>query len=490
MAVGIGVTMAVLLNYVLAASLVGTVSASLLLALFCMVQNQSEHLKFNMLFYSVLLPYFGCVFSPFIQLDVFRKDASAEIISSIKSKFEAVDVTDLAVPLCGKASPNIFKILFCIWLFVTLILIFKTALSHFSYLKAIDRSAAFMFKIGRVNVYSVNAGISPIITHVFNTAVYLPKERYSENELRMVIAHEMTHFSHNDVIKRMLISVLSCINWFNPLFQIILKRLLLQMEYSCDEAVTKNMSFEQRKQYGYMLLQTKGLFTKQSPFGVGLGSSADDLKRRIGIFMNKNRAAKRSAKIVSVVCFSVVSALALCISAFALTQKNVGNSTIKGNVVGTMIPQEPINGFSELSEVGEKISSSAVKASVEAIPTDRMYSVAALNNRVSDLAYVNGEVIVITDEGGEKYFFEENRSAVINVEADFSAEYSYDAVTGERLSVGYIFDGTAYELFSGRVKGDGLAVEFTANQTGEYLFYICNLSAGMQNYSNVQISVL
>lgn len=485
--------MAVILNCVLVSSVISTLSAFLLLLLFRTVQNQSEHFKFDLLFGVILLPYAGAVFFPFFQLDFFPKGVLSETSTDDLTVFTAVPKTAFDSPLYTKTLPNISEMLFCIWLFIALILLFKTFVYHFCYMKSLKHSAKFMLKRGYVSVYSVNAAVSPHIANVFKPEVYLPAGRYSETELEMVLAHEITHFLHNDVIKRMVISILSCINWFNPLLQIVLKQLSRQMEYSCDEAVTRDMSFEQRKQYGYMLLQTKSLFAKQPPFGVGLGSSADDLKRRIGIFMNKKRAAKRSAKIVSVVFFSIISALALCISAFALTQKNntvVGNSTIQGNVVGTPIPQEPINGFSELSKIGEKISSSVVKASEEVIPTDSMYSVSALNNRVSDLSYGNGEVIVITNEGGEKYLFEENRSAVISVEADFSAKYSSDAETGELMSVGYIFDGVAYELFDGKIFGDGLSVEFMADQTGEYVFYICNFCAGIQNYKNIQISIL
>lgn len=473
--------MAFLLECVIVSSFAATFSASLLLLLFCVIRKQSERYKFNTLFCSVILPYAGCAFFPFIQLSGFHKSGAAEIITDIKSEYLAVTVTDFAVSL-NENAVAVSDMLFYLWLTVTLILIIKTAICHYRYLKFVNRLAALKFKTRHISVYSVDARIPPFITHVFNPAIYLPEDTYSENEIKMVLFHEITHFSHNDVVKRILISVLSCINWFNPLMQIILKRLILQMEYYCDEAVTKNMSFEQRKYYGYMLLQTKSLFVKQSTFGMGLTSPSDNLKRRIGIFMNKNKAINHGTKIASAVMFSLIIFMSLSISAFALTQKNT--------VVGNQIIQQPVNGFSELSRTGKKTPPDTVKASEAYIPTDSMYLMSTMNNRISDLSYRNGEVILVTKENGEKYFFEENCSAVINLEANFSAEYSESSITGEKLSIGYIFDNTAYELFNGRISGDGLAVDFTADQTGEYVFYLCNFSAGIQNYDNIQILIL
>lgn len=509
MVIGVKRIMEAVLKYVPVSSFAAAFSAFLTLLMFRVTGKLTERFKFNALFYSVILPFAGCIFFPFIKLNNFGEKGAEKIIADIKSELETARIAAFPSGL-KENSVSVFEILFFIWLSVTLVLIFKTVFCHYRYLKTINSYASEKFKVGRIKIYIVAAKFPPFITNIFKPIIYLPEGQYSEDEVKMVLNHEMTHFSHNDVAKRTVISVLSCINWFNPFIQIILKRLILQMEYFCDEAVTKDMSFEGRKEYGNMLLKTKSLFVEQSEFGVGLVNSADDLKRRIGIFMSKNKNVSRRVKIVSVAIFSLIMAVSLCVSALALSQtksnnmgqivktaindfaesQNTGDKIPPDAIIsGSQMPQLPIEGFSQLQNLGERVSPDVIKSNERQLPTEDMYLVSAKDNCISNLSCTNGEVILVANEDGENYFFEKGQSAVINLEADFSAEYSESAITGEQVAVGYIFEDDACDLFSGKVTGEGLSVKFTAPEEGEYVFYLCNFSAGIQNYSNIEISI-
>lgn len=154
-------------------------------------------------------------------------------------------------------------------------------------------------------------------------------------------------------------------------------------------------------------------------------------------------------------------------------------------VEATPIPQYPIEGFSRIEDIGKPISEGSIK---QVFPTE-MYSVelkesAENQYEFEKIAYGNGQTMVL----GDGFEFEENQCAKIKIDADFTAEYNTDQ-NGELVTVGYIHNNVAYEIFSGRTDGEMLSINFTADTAGKYRFYITNCCAGLQNYDKVSVQI-
>ena len=154
-------------------------------------------------------------------------------------------------------------------------------------------------------------------------------------------------------------------------------------------------------------------------------------------------------------------------------------------VYATPIPQYPIDGFSSIENIGKPIAEGVIK---QEFPTE-MYFVElkeCTENKfiVEKIAYDNGQTIVL----GDGFELEENQCVKITIDADFTAEYHTDR-NGELVAVGYIYDNVAYDIFSGRTDGESLSVDFTADNTGKYSFYIINCCAGLQNYDSVSVEI-
>lgn len=154
-------------------------------------------------------------------------------------------------------------------------------------------------------------------------------------------------------------------------------------------------------------------------------------------------------------------------------------------VYATPIPQNPIDGFTVIEDMGKPIAEGAIKQEL----ATEMYSVPFENTdenkfAVEKIAYSNGQTIVTEDS----FELAENQSVTISIDADFTAEYHTDQ-KGEYVAVGYIYDNTAYDIFSGKTDGESLSVDFTAEKTGSYRFYVINCSAGMQNYDSVSVEL-
>lgn len=155
-------------------------------------------------------------------------------------------------------------------------------------------------------------------------------------------------------------------------------------------------------------------------------------------------------------------------------------------VYATPIPQNPIDGFSLIENMGEPIAQGQIE---QEIPT-AMYAVEFAEKEknkyaVEKIAYGNGQTIVSKDG----FELKENQCAKIAIDADFTAEYHTDR-KGELVEIGYIYDDAAYQLFCGRTGGEALSVDFIAERQGEYRFYIINCCAGLQNYDSVSIEII
>jgi TonB family protein len=69
--------------------------------------------------------------------------------------------------------------------------------------------------------------------------VILPREArcWSEDRVRIVLAHELAHIYRRDWLIQMVAEVLRSVYWFNPLVWIACRRLRQESEHACDDAV-------------------------------------------------------------------------------------------------------------------------------------------------------------------------------------------------------------------------------------------------------------
>lgn len=154
------------------------------------------------------------------------------------------------------------------------------------------------------------------------------------------------------------------------------------------------------------------------------------------------------------------------------------------------ITQYPVEGFRMLKDIGTVLPKNSVQFEDYKFDFETVYAVNAEKTgensyAVNNIAYGNGYVIVLCNEDGSGFYYEQGQQGTVNIVADLSSEFAFDE--GELSEVGYIFDGKATSLFSGRIGEEGVAVDFTAETAGEYEFYIINYCAGLQNYKSITV---
>jgi beta-lactamase regulating signal transducer with metallopeptidase domain len=96
---------------------------------------------------------------------------------------------------------------------------------------------------------------SPMMIGFLKPMILLPGNDYSNNELYVVIKHELTHIRRGDIWYKLLLITANSINWFNPLVYLMVKAANRDLEYSCDDVVVKNSDMNFRKEYSLAILK-------------------------------------------------------------------------------------------------------------------------------------------------------------------------------------------------------------------------------------------
>ena len=95
---------------------------------------------------------------------------------------------------------------------------------------------------------------SPMLVGILFPTVYIPCREIPDNNMRMVLLHELTHYKRKDLLVKWFAVLVNAVHWFNPLCYLACAALSEACEVSCDMAVTKNMSEDEQKLYMQTIL--------------------------------------------------------------------------------------------------------------------------------------------------------------------------------------------------------------------------------------------
>ncbi len=141
---------------------------------------------------------------------------------------------------------------------------------------------------------------SPFMLGFIKPILVLPETFMSEEQLKMVLSHEMTHFKRKDILYKWFFNIVKCIHWFNPVIYYIGKEINIECEVSCDASVTNEMTKEQKSEYVDTILMLLSFKKDKTSFSAGMADNKRVLKRRFSAIKNKIKISRKTA-VVSVV---------------------------------------------------------------------------------------------------------------------------------------------------------------------------------------------
>ena len=153
---------------------------------------------------------------------------------------------------------------------------------------------------------------TPLSIGLFNrtTRVVLPMRDYTQEELSLVLRHEIIHISRGDPASKFFLTFCTAMCWFNPLMWAAMRKSADDFELSCDESVLLDEPQPVRRQYAELLLQTAG---DERGFTTCLSATAGALRYRLKNIMTPGK--KRTGAILVGLTLFV---LALCSGYVAL----------------------------------------------------------------------------------------------------------------------------------------------------------------------------
>ncbi len=163
-----------------------------------------------------------------------------------------------------------------------------------------------------ISVYLTEEGAGPWIAGVWSVRIFLPEKRYGEKELEIILEHELRHYKQGDLILKELCGQITWIHWFNPFAARLYQEVNKWGELHCDLWLcNEEIHSWNKKQYFLTILEHTPERKEDFPFGMGLGKTAEELKRRMEKmkYYNPKKEWNREVLVLIALCFVLVSSV-------------------------------------------------------------------------------------------------------------------------------------------------------------------------------------
>lgn len=170
--------------------------------------------------------------------------------------------------------------------------------------------------IKNVRLVCCYAVFTPCTIGIKNRSIVIPASMmnaFDEEEMEFILQHELYHMLHMDLLKKLFVMLLSCLNWFNPQFRSLRINLFHWLESAADEAVTNGFAFNKRLKYSQLIAKVIEL-ERASSMAAGCSANFRGEKTKKNIRRSKKIMQKKErsgiwgkAVVVSAALFSLIS---------------------------------------------------------------------------------------------------------------------------------------------------------------------------------------
>lgn len=185
---------------------------------------------------------------------------------------------------------------------------------------------------------------TPLLSGLFRPKIYLPSEQFTQRELELLLEHELCHYWRKDLWYQQLLQIVCIVYWWNPMLWVMKKQAQKELEFLCDEMVTKEKRKDERMQYNYLLARTAVRSRKFYGMSTGFSKDMSVLKERM---VNVMKSGSRKKGSILTVCFIAVLLAANIMTGCSVKEKSDtdNKSTVQSeSVSGESDPeQEPLS---------------------------------------------------------------------------------------------------------------------------------------------------
>ncbi len=145
---------------------------------------------------------------------------------------------------------------------------------------------------------------TPLLMGFLHPVILLP-DKMPEGSLEAALSHELTHLKRKDTGYMLILTVVRCVHWFNPLVWLMVRTARRDMELCCDYDLLNGQGEEARRAYGRAILdQMTGRDRGFSGLTTGFSGSKREVFARFRAMMDTT--PKRKGRLVLVLAGTAI----------------------------------------------------------------------------------------------------------------------------------------------------------------------------------------
>ena len=158
----------------------------------------------------------------------------------------------------------------------------------------------------QIEYYLCSSTGTPMMIGFLHPKILLPSTKFTKNELRFIIKHELVHHKRKDLLYKYLLLVATAVHWFNPIVYVMVKNIRELCEMSCDAEVVWSTDVDTRRHYSVTLIGVMRYRSKQqTALSTLFYGGKNGIKRRIFSIMDTSK--KKAGHVI--ICMVIVATI-------------------------------------------------------------------------------------------------------------------------------------------------------------------------------------
>jgi beta-lactamase regulating signal transducer with metallopeptidase domain len=152
-----------------------------------------------------------------------------------------------------------------------------------------------------------NSCVNTAMATAVKPYIILPEVEFPPDELRIILLHEWKHIQDKDYLSRLIVDIITCVFWWNPMVYILRKNYYFAMELKCDHFSISNKKDFKHYINGHLLLESATEARIKSRLSNAFVSNDEEYNDRFkALYLQAKQGTSRSKRIFANVFYSIV----------------------------------------------------------------------------------------------------------------------------------------------------------------------------------------
>lgn len=190
-------------------------------------------------------------------------------------------------------------------------------------------------------IYSLNKVSSGLVLGIFNPVIIISKLITEPKHIELIIAHEKQHLVNKDNLRLMLLEIVECLFWWNPLVRKLINTNRFFIEARCDESTSKEYGHSEYIEDLASLILLKH-HDSPSNFVCTAASNSKNNIARIKLLKEKRKMTFRKKLTYTLIAFTAVTTMSWNTLATAISSEKVTQTRVDQKQLGALVEFDAI----------------------------------------------------------------------------------------------------------------------------------------------------